>query len=75
MFGLAEWKDPLIIASNLEIKYKDEWIFLHSSLMQKGFSRYSIIAFNPIEKISGDNFAELKKKLIQNMLTELLPVR
>ena len=67
MFGFEKWLDPLVVVSKLKDQYSDEMVFFHSSLIQHGFSRYSILAFNPSERIEGSSFSELKKKLIANI--------
>jgi len=57
------WIDPLTLAESFNniCSEGDEWIFLHSSLVKKGFSRYSVLAFDKSFFIKGNNIVQLKK--------------
>ncbi len=59
-----EWQDPLNIAANISAD-EGSWVLLYSGMQASYTGRYSFLAFNKQEEVTG-GFAELEKKLTSN---------
>lgn len=63
-----KWLDPLYVAEIVNAITKENWLFLHSSLIRQGSSRYSIICFNPLKVVTDKDFESLKKNSTCNLI-------